>query len=193
MKSHIFSQEQSFFSERELKEILAPDFITPLIFNEDLSGIKRPMTVKEQQALFDIKTYLKDDLLVKVDIASMQYSLEARTPFLDFRLVEFALNLEEKFKVNNGITKYILKEVLYDFVPKKYFNRPKKGFSIPLSKWLHSDLKYLIDRYLSKECIEKCGFVHYSKVEQLKSRFENGEEYLFNRIWALILLHKWMI
>ena len=191
LKSHIFSQEQCFFSEKELHVLLTPEYIQTVLFEEHLSDLGRTLSAREQQALFDIKNYLKDDLLVKVDIASMQFSLEARTPFLDYHLVEFALNLDEKYKVHNGISKYILKEVLYDYVPKNYFDRPKKGFSIPLAKWLHTDLKYLIDKYLSKEVIEQSGFVNYDIVAQVKLRFEKGEDYLFNRIWALILLHKW--
>ena len=121
----------------------------------------------------------------------MQFSLEARTPFLDYRLVEFALNLDENLKVNNNVSKYLLKEVLYDYVPKQLFDRPKKGFSIPLAKWLHTDLKSLVDKFLSKESIEGAGFVKYEKVKDIVNRFENGQDYLYNRVWVLILLHKW--
>jgi asparagine synthase (glutamine-hydrolysing) len=191
LKSHIFSQEQYFFSENELNGLLTKDFISPLLFDERLYNLNRRLSAKEEQALFDIKNYLKDDLLVKVDIASMQFSLEARTPFLDYNLVEFALNLDEKYKVHNGVSKYLLKQVLYEYVPENYFDRPKKGFSIPLAKWLRTDLKYLIDDYLSKASIEQAGFVNYDRVIKIIDRFEKGEDYLFNRLWALILLHKW--
>ena len=191
IKSHIFSQEQYFFTEKELNAVLKDQYITPLEFEETIYNLNRELSPIEEQALYDIRYYLKDDLLVKVDIASMQFSLEARTPFLDYRIVEFALNLDEKLKIKNGVSKYLLKEVLYDYVPKSYFARPKKGFSIPLAKWLHTDLKYLVDKYLSKEFIEGAGFVHYPAVKKLVERFEKGEDYLFNRIWVLILLHKW--
>lgn len=191
IKSHIFSQEQYLFSERELHQLMQPAFVYPLIFDEDLSGLARKLSAREEQALFDIKYYLKDDLLVKVDVASMQYSLETRTPFLDYRVVEFALNLDEKLKVNKGISKYLLKEVLYDYVPREYFARPKKGFSIPLIRWLHKDLKYLLDTHLSQTSVEQAGFVKYEQVASLLRRFEAGEDYLYNRLWALMLLHKW--
>ena len=192
LKSHIFSQEQYYFSEKELHDILHDIYIYPLLFNEDFDDLKRKLSAKEEQALYDIKYYLKDDLLVKVDIASMQFSLEARTPFLDYRIVEFALNLDDDLKLRDGISKYLLKELLYGYIPKHLFDRPKKGFSIPLAKWLHTDLKYLIDIYLSKPSIESAGFVKYEKVNELLKRFEKGENYLFNRIWALISLHKWI-
>lgn len=191
MKSHIFSQEQYFFSEKELNNILTDGYIWPLQFDEDFNNLGRTLSAREEQALYDIKYYLKDDLLVKVDIASMQFSLEARTPFLDYRVVEFALNLDENLKVRHHVSKYLLKELLYDYIPKYLFDRPKKGFSIPLARWLHRDLKFLVDKYLSKASIESAGFVKYEKVHEIVSRFEKGQDFLFNRIWVLILLHKW--
>ena len=191
-KSHIFSQEQYFFSEDELDEIVEPDYKAEIVFNENFGKLKRNLSAAEEQALFDIKYYLKDDLLVKVDIASMQFSLEARSPFLDYRIVEFALNLSEELKKKNEVSKYLLKEVLYDYVPRQFFERPKWGFSIPLYKWLKTDLHYLIEKYLSEVVVVKCAVVKPEKVKQLLARFEKGEDFLYNRIWALILLHKWM-
>ncbi len=190
-KSHIFSQEQYFFSEAELGNLLKTDYNHPLLFEEQFDT-KRKLSAAEEQALFDIKYYLKDDLLVKVDVASMQYSLEARTPFLDYRVVEFALNLSEDLKKKDGTAKYLLKEVLYDYVPREFFDRPKWGFSIPLAKWLKTDLHFLIDKYLSAAVIEKYAVVNSAQVKELVTRFEKGEDSLYNRIWVLILLHRWM-
>jgi len=192
IKSHIFSQEQYFFSEEELDEIVKPDYSAEILFHENFGNLNRKLSAAEEQALYDVKYYLKDDLLVKVDIATMQFSLEARSPFLDYRIVEFALNLSEGLKKKEGISKYLLKEVLYDYVPRQFFERPKWGFSIPLYKWLKKDLHYLMDKYLSDEMIAKYAVVHPQKVKQLLERFEKGEDFLYNRIWALILLHKWM-
>ncbi|MDB5283636.1 MAG: asnB, partial [Bacteroidota bacterium] len=192
IKSHIFSQEQYFFSESELHELVNPAYREYFLFNETFLNLERKLTVQEEQALFDIKNYLKDDLLVKVDIASMQFSLETRTPFLDYRVVEFALNLSEDLKKKNGVSKYLLKEVLYDYVPREFFDRPKWGFSIPLAKWLKKDLHYLIEKYLSEEMLAKSGIVNPQKVRELVRRFEAGEEFLYNRLWVLILLHKWV-
>jgi asparagine synthase (glutamine-hydrolysing) len=193
VKSHIFSQEQYFFSEEELGTILTPRYRAALLFNEKPTIAARKLSAQEEQALFDIQYYLKDDLLVKVDIASMQFSLEARTPFLDYRIVEFALNLSENLKKKGDVSKYLLKEVLYDYVPAVFFDRPKWGFSIPMIKWLKRELHYLIDQNLSTEVVSKCGIVNYEAVKELIKRFEAGEDYLYNRIWALILLHKWIV
>jgi asparagine synthase (glutamine-hydrolysing) len=147
----------------------------------------------EIQALFDIEYYLKDDLLCKVDRASMKFSLETRVPYLDHRIVEFALNIDPDLKYHNGVPKYILKEILYKYIPKTYFDRPKQGFAIPLNTWLTKELGWLITDYLSKEVVERYGIVSHSEVERLKMEFSNGNNYLYNRIWALIVLHKWLL
>ena len=192
IKTHIFSQEQYFFSQKELKKLLHPEYKEQLILNDNYSDLLRPLTRAEEQALFDLNYYLPDDLLVKVDRASMKYSLETRVPLLDHRIVEFAINLDPELKVNNGTAKYLLKQVLYDYVPQQIFDRPKWGFSIPLAKWLKTDLNYLIHDYLSEKLIKDAGFVNYHMTQRLIHDFIYGsDEYLYNRIWALICLHKW--
>jgi asparagine synthase (glutamine-hydrolysing) len=152
----------------------------------------RKLDAVEEQAFWDLRYYLPDDLLVKVDRASMQYSLEVRVPLLDYRLIEFAFNLHRNLKMKNGEMKYFLKEVLYDFLPRKLFDRPKWGFSIPLKNWLKKDLSYLLSNYTSKEVIEKYGFLDYLMVERMIKRYLKGQDYLFNRIWAIIVLHWWL-
>ncbi|RYG40487.1 MAG: hypothetical protein EOO01_27220, partial [Chitinophagaceae bacterium] len=87
--------------------------------------------------------------------------------------------------------KYLLKKVLYDFVPESIFNRPKWGFAVPLQTWLSKDLSYLLDKYLSEQVLQEAGFVKPAMVLQLKKRFLAGESYLYNRLWTLIVLHKW--
>lgn len=190
--SHIFSQSQYFFSEQEMAKLLIdPGFdLSPL--NSLYTG--RELTAVEQMSFGDIENYLKDDLLVKVDRASMQYSLETRVPLLDYRVVEFALNLSDKLKMHqSGSMKYLLKQVLYDYVPEQLLERPKWGFSIPLVKWLKTDLKWMIDTYCSKEMIERAGIVHFDMVKDMVQRYQNGKaDYLYNRIWTLIVLH-WFI
>lgn len=189
--SHIFSQEQYYFKEQELQSLL----INPVFdFDEinELPGLKRKLSATEQQSFWDFNHYLKDDLLVKVDRASMQYSLESRVPLLDYRLVEFAYNVDGSLKMKNGTLKYLLKEVLYDYVPKQIFDRPKWGFAIPLGKWLKTDLKYLLDKYTSEEIISKYNVVNFSAVKKLKEQYKNGKDYLYNRLWLIIVLHWWL-
>lgn len=188
-KSHLFSQDQYFFSEKELQDLLLKPSFDFDDFNYDFSG--RKLSVVEQMSFWDIENYLKDNLLVKVDRASMKYSLETRVPLLDYRLIEFSLNLSPDLKINKeGTMKYLLKQVLYDYVPKPLLDRPKWGFSIPLVKWLKTDLKWLVDKYCSKEIIEQAGIVKYEVVKKLVTKYQNGnDDYLYNRIWAIIVLH----
>ncbi|MBA3900249.1 MAG: asparagine synthase (glutamine-hydrolyzing) [Bacteroidetes bacterium] len=190
-ESHIVSQEHYLFSQSELQKLLLNN---DLIFTPDINfdNLPRKLNQMEKQALYDIKYYLKDDLLVKVDRASMKSSLEARVPLLDYRIVEFALNLDESMKYHKGELKYFLKQVLYDYVPEEYFNRPKWGFSIPLSLWMKNELKYLITDFLSPEIINRYGIVSVPYTKMLINRFFKGDNYLYNRLWALIILHKFL-
>jgi asparagine synthase (glutamine-hydrolysing) len=191
LTSHIFSQEQYYFKEQELQEIL----LEPAFNFDDLNQpaeSSRKLTATEKQSWWDFDHYLKDDLLVKVDRASMQYSLESRVPLLDYRVIEFSANLDSSLKIKNGTMKYLLKELLYDYVPKELFDRPKWGFSIPLAKWLKSDLKYLVDRYTSKEIIEKHGILNPDSVNKLKNKYFAGTDYLYNRLWTILILHWWL-
>ncbi len=209
-KCHIFSQEQYYFSAEELSGLMAEDqpFKLELLswINEpnilaktteylainDLSVKERKLTAMEQQAIFDLQYYLQDDLLTKVDRASMQYSLETRVPYLDHRLIEQALNLSPNLKYKNNTSKYILKEILYQYIPKHIFQRPKQGFAIPLKTWLRNELKYLINDNLSEEIVTRYGVVKYSEVQKLIREFMGGVDYLYNRIWLLIVLHHWL-
>jgi asparagine synthase (glutamine-hydrolysing) len=191
LKQHIFSQEQYYFSLQESQKILNKAFQIPLLLNEN-PALARKFNATESQALFDLMYYLPDDLLVKVDRASMRFSLEDRVPLLDYQIVSFALNLDPNLKMHKGIQKYILKEVLYDYVPREVFNRPKWGFSIPMNKWLKGDLNFLIGEYLAEEKMAEAGFVKPEEVTKLIQEYlTTNKEFLYNRVWVLICLHQW--
>jgi len=190
LKSHIFSQEQYLFSRPEITNLLKEHYKRDFVLEEHLIKASRKLSVIEQQSLFDINYYLKDDLLVKVDRASMQHSLEVRVPLLDHRLVEFALNLHPKLRLNGKTSKYLLKEVLYDYVPKELFERPKWGFSIPLEKWMKNQISPYINDSLSEQIIKKHDFVKYDVIKKYIKLFKDERYgYLYNRIWALAVLH----
>ncbi|HBO73927.1 MAG TPA: asparagine synthase (glutamine-hydrolyzing) [Marinilabiliales bacterium] len=192
-KSHVFSQEQYFFSQKEARHLLLQKTQQKILVDEH-PRTSRELTPAEGQSLFDLMYYLPDDLLVKVDRATMRYSLEDRVPLLDYRIVSFALNLHPHLKTHQGGQKFLLKELLYDYVPRELFNRPKWGFSIPLNKWLKGELSYLIDQYLSEKVLNEAGFVDPQQVNELISRYRNtNKEFLYNRIWVLICLHQWYL
>lgn len=190
--THIFSQEQYYFSEQELSSLL----ISPNFDFGAINGIPartNDTTAADVQAFWDLEHYLKDDLLVKVDRAAMAYSLETRVPLLDKRLVEFALNLHSTLKVKADYgSKYLMKKTLYELVPRKLFERPKRGFAIPLMQWLQGPLSWMIDDYLAERIIEKHAVVHHSAVKHLIQKFRAGHQHLYNRIWVLIILHWWL-
>lgn len=188
---HIFSQEQYFFSEREVSQKLFINSLTYKDWEYDDFRYLAILSEAERQALFDFQLYLRDDLLVKVDRASMYYGLECRSPLLDHRLVEFSVNLPELFKKRRGVTKYLMKKMLFEMVPEKYFDRPKWGFGIPLAQWMKTDLNYLL-RYLDDENLVRFGVFNPAAVKELKQRFLAGETYLYNRLWALIIVQKFL-
>lgn len=200
---HIFSQEQYFFTSKEIDLLLKKDFSSDTLkqgfrfeqrIQEELyfAGTARDLSASEEQAFFDLEHYLPDDLLTKIDRATMKHSIEARVPFLDNELVSFALNLDDKLKIKGGNSKYILKKVLFSHLDPALFDRPKSGFSIPLVRWLKSDLKYLVEKYLSDEMIRKANLVDPEYVTRLVKEYHSGMNHLFNRVWALVVLHRWM-
>lgn len=186
---HIFSQEQYQFSSAEARRLLGNKFVPSFIPLPDSSA--RSLSVSEKQSLFDLAFYLKDDLLVKVDRATMHHSLECRTPFLDYRIVEFALNLSEMMKMKKGELKWLPRLLLRDLLPAELFDRPKQGFGIPLNSWLKKELRYLVDEYLSAEKLNATGMLNSDEVQRIKEQFFSGRNYLYNRLWNLIVLQRW--
>ncbi len=187
IQSHLFSQEQYFFSVQELNLLLKSE-VSNLNFSQFLQPTNRKLSSVEKQALFDLHYYLPDDLLVKVDRASMQNSIEARVPLLDYRIVEFALNLPQNYKKKGSCSKFLLKEVLFDYIPKEFFDRPKWGFSIPLDKWMMNELKEEIEAYIFLEN----EFINTNYVKLLYKRFCNNETFLYQRIWAIYVFNKFL-
>lgn len=188
LASHIFSVDQGLFSAKSLRRhFVFNDEYAPLL----LGKTNRRLLVSESQSFYDLKYYLPGDLLTKVDRATMQNGLEARVPLLDHRLVEFTLNLDEKLKRKNGEAKYLLKQVLYDYLPKELFDRPKWGFGIPLNLWLSKELKPLLDKYVNSEVLEKYAFYNVKEILKLKEQYLEGKTYLFNQLWLIIMFNMW--
>ena len=139
----------------------------------------------------DIKTYLVDDILTKVDRASMAYSLEARVPLLDHRIVEFAARLSMERKVHGG-TKYLLRKILYRHVPRRIIDRPKMGFGIPVNRWLRNELRPLLGEYLNEERVRREGFLRPEGVERVVREHLSGRRDHQYRLWALLVFAMWL-
>jgi len=143
--------------------------------------------------LMDMVMYHPDDILVKVDRAAMAVSLETRVPMLDKDVVEFAWTLPIDYKKKDGIGKKVLRDVLYRYVPKEMMERPKKGFSIPIMKWLKEpELKSWAETLLDKKTIEKQGILNADVVERIWNDFvEKGVWRI--QIWYLLMFQQWML
>ncbi len=135
------------YNDRELKKLFIDKIEIRNNFGEDVSKIRDDL---DKVLAIDYSTYMRDDILTKVDRATMSVSLEGREPLLDNSIIEFIAQVDSKIKYKNGIKKYILKEITHQYIPKELMDRPKKGFGIPIFEWFKDDLKEYIDYYLSQ-------------------------------------------
>lgn len=148
--------------------------------------------INASMMLTDYRTFMLDDVLTKVDRSTMSVSIEGREPLLDHRLSEFMANISSDLKFKNKKGKYLLREVLYKYLPKELVERPKSGFNIPLASWLRNDLKHIVDKYLSKDRIMESDVFNVAEVEKIKNEFyvKNNME-VANSIWHLLVFEMW--
>lgn len=141
----------------------------------------------------DMQLILPNDMLTKVDLMSMTHGLEVRPPFLDHELVNFCFSLPGKFKIDGSRGKLLIREAFREMLPRQLYSRPKKGFEVPLLKWLRKDMKSLIvDDLLSKKRIEEQQLFDYSEIEKLiRKLFSNNPGDVHARIWGLIVFQWW--
>ena len=144
-----------------------------------------------QEQFADLKTYLVDDILVKVDRMSMANSLETRVPFLDHRVVEFVTNLPSDLKLRGFKTKYLLKQTMSGRLPAEILSRGKEGFSIPIKNWLRHELKPMLHEVLSPERVGQEGLFNPSYVEKLKSEHFTGVANHSHQLWSLMIFEIW--
>jgi asparagine synthase (glutamine-hydrolysing) len=147
--------------------------------------------VVDRALMADTFNYLPNDLLVKVDIASMAVSLEARSPFLDHRLLEFAASLPAHYKLRGWTTKHLLKQALGGLVPAENLTRRKMGFGVPLSHWFRNQLKgFLADTVLSERALRR-GYFKPAAVRQLIAQHTAGKRDYSHQLWTLLMLELW--
>ncbi|MDZ7291253.1 MAG: asparagine synthase (glutamine-hydrolyzing) [candidate division KSB1 bacterium] len=144
-----------------------------------------------RQLYVDIKTYLCDDIMVKVDRMSMATSLEARAPFLDYRVVEYAAAIPSALKIRGTKTKYILKKAMAHLLPQEIITRGKEGFSIPIKNWLRQELRAMMLDILSPARIRRDGFFDADYVQKLVNEHLQGVENHSHRLWALMVFSIW--
>ena len=139
----------------------------------------------------DYQTYMVDDILQKVDRATMSVSLEGREPFLDQKIIEWAAQLPSAYKYHNGEKKYILKQIVHKYIPKEIMERPKMGFGIPIEAWMKAELKELVKEHLSKESLRHHQLFNVTEVQGMLNEFFNGRTEKYVKIWYLLMFQMW--
>jgi asparagine synthase (glutamine-hydrolysing) len=189
----------TFADKDEALSLLHPDLRTNFFLKDFVPRRKEILATIPDQAsindvlLTDMRLVLPNDMLMKVDMASMANSLEVRVPFLDFEVVNFLFSLPDDFKINGDLRKRILQDAFKDILPSKLYKRPKKGFEVPMLKWLRNELKPMInDELLSQKHVEEQGIFYYPEVERLKKQlYSSSPGDVHARIWGLVVFQYW--
>ncbi|WCT11870.1 asparagine synthase (glutamine-hydrolyzing) [Mucilaginibacter jinjuensis] len=178
------------FTQSEINSL----FATPV--QEQFTAHRTNKLVEGYDALsymmaVDYQTYMVDDILQKVDRATMAASLEGREPFLDQHIIEWAAQLPTEYKYYNRQKKYILKQIVHKYIPQQMMDRPKMGFAIPIEHWLNHELKNLVQTYLSSEKLKEHGLFNIPVVEGIINQFYGGRTEKHLQVWYLLMFQMW--
>ena len=146
----------------------------------------------EKMMSLDMLTYLPDDILCKVDRAAMANSLETRIPLLDHRVVEFVWRLPLQYKMHDGVSKWLLRQLLYKYVPKKLIERPKMGFGIPVDIWLRGPLREWAENLLNEGRLQQEGYFNHGLISQKWKEHLSGQHNWQNHLWCVLMFQAWL-
>jgi asparagine synthase (glutamine-hydrolysing) len=190
-----FSDQANLYQKLCSRWLDEPPLVIDTLEQPDLatSRISLPSQLKyfEWMMAMDATGYLPDNILTKVDRASMGVSLESRVPFLNHQLVEFSATLNSELKIHQGQSKWILRKLLYKYVPQALVERPKMGFGLPLNDWLRSDLKDWAGELLCGERLSQEGWFHPESIRQKWNEHLSGYYNWENHLWPLLMFQMW--
>ena len=176
-------------SDKEVKALIREKFVdTKTNFDIPTDDISDDL---DKMLFTDYKTYLPDDILVKVDRATMNASLEGRDPLLDHRIIELMARLPSKYKLKNGKTKIVLKKIVHSHIPKKLMDRPKMGFGVPMQSWLKADLKPLLLHYLDDNRLIRENILDYRVVSRLRDSYLKNKNENAHKLWLILVFEMW--
>lgn len=164
----------------------------PITLLTDPSAWPKTDCLEHAMMAMDAQTYMSDDILVKVDRAAMASSLETRTPMLDHRVVELAWKMPLEYKIRNGQGKWVLRQVLYKYVPKDLIERPKAGFGIPLASWLRGPLREWAEALLDEKRLRQEGYFHPAPIRKLWLEHLSGKKNWQYHLWNILMFQAWL-
>lgn len=185
-----WGQEHEMFLDKEINELIGPHFNPEKLLKKWAGINKLSIEQKLKVSLFDLLEYLPNNLLYKLDAASMHNNLEVRVPLLDHGIVELALRLPTAAKRNSTESKILLKQLLRKHLPRELVDRKKWGFPAPISTWVRDNIDEIDTRWLTHERLGKIG-IEIDPVKRLISKYKNGQHIHYKRIWSLYILCRW--
>ena len=192
-----YAHWMTLFDNRAKNDLYTPDFRVRLQDIDALSLLEQAFAAADgsdfldRSQFADVTTYLPDDLLVKVDIATMVHSLEGRSPFLDHHLAEFVARLPSNYKLRGYKSKYILKQALRDYLPKNILQRDKQGFALPIGRWFRHDLRHVAYEVLLDQHTLGRGILDAQAIRAMLDEHVSGRINHHYRIWGLLVLELW--
>jgi len=178
-----------YFTKRERDKILKVVF-NDLPTNFDIKVSSSNDEINQMLAV-DYKTYMVDDILHKVDRATMSVGLEGREPLLDHRIIEYVAQLPSHIKIKNGDKKWLLKQIAHQYLPKEVMDRPKQGFGVPIQEWFKEDLREYFEKYLNKKALKEHDLFVADEVIRMKDEYLSGANVTVTKLWFVLMFQMW--